>query len=50
MLNLLVRAYQGLTVADIRQEQPATAAARRKQIMGAYVARMFRRSRERQAA
>lgn len=50
MLNLLVRAYQGLTVADIRQERPATAAARRKQIMGAYVERMFRRSRERRAA
>ena len=50
MLNLLVRAYQGLTVTDIRQELPTTAAVRRKQIMGAYVERMFRRSRERRAA
>jgi hypothetical protein len=49
MLNLLVRAYQGLTVADIRQERPDSVAARRNQIMAAYVARMYRRSQERRA-
>jgi len=42
MLSLMVRAYQDLPAAQLLQESAATAAARRKQLMSAYVDRMFR--------
>ena len=42
MLSLMVRAYQDLPAEQLLQESGATAAARRKQLMSAYVDRMFR--------
>lgn len=42
MLSLMVRAYQDMPAAQLLQESAATAAARRKQLMSAYVDRMFR--------
>lgn len=47
MLNLMVRAYQDLTVAEVLREGIETTALRRKQLMDAYVARMFRRAEQR---
>lgn len=44
MLSLMVRAYQDLPAEQLLQESAATAAARRKQLMNAYVDRMFRRA------
>lgn len=44
-LNLMVRAYHGLSVAAIAQEGEGNAAARRRQLMDAYLSRMFRRAR-----
>lgn len=43
MLNFMVRAYQDLTVTKVMHESSATTALRRKQLMDAYVARMFQR-------
>ena len=43
-LNLMVRAYHGLTVTDIAQEGERSAAARRRHLMDAYMSRMFRRA------
>jgi hypothetical protein len=48
-LELMIRAYWGLSGADIEKEAANTAAARRERLMGAYVARMFRQARERSA-
>ncbi len=42
MLSLMVRAYQDIPAAQLAQESAATAAARRKQLMDAYVDLMFR--------
>ena len=42
MLSLMVRAYQDIPAEQLLQESAATAAARRKQLMSAYVDRMFR--------
>jgi hypothetical protein len=47
MLDLMIRAYWGLSAADIEQESEGTAAVRRERLMGAYVARMFRQARQR---
>ena len=44
MLSLMVRAYQDVPAEQLAQESGATAAARRKQLMDAYVAQMFRRA------
>jgi hypothetical protein len=49
MLNLMVRAYWELSVADIESESTESTAARRRNLMDAYVARMFRRARQRWA-
>jgi len=43
MLNLMVRAYQDLSVAEVLKEGIETTALRHKQLMDAYVERMFRR-------
>ena len=45
MLSLMVRAYQDLPAEQLVQESGATAAARRKRLMDAYVAQMFRLAR-----
>jgi hypothetical protein len=50
MLDLMIRAYWGLSAYDIEQESADTAAARRERLMSAYVARMFRQARQRRAA
>jgi len=44
-LSLMVRAYHGLSVADLAAEGEQNAAARRRQLLDAYMARMFRRAR-----
>jgi hypothetical protein len=44
MLTLMSRAYQDLPVDHLLHEGVVTAAARRKQLMDAYVAHMFRRA------
>ena len=44
MLSLMSRAYQDLPVDHLLREGAANAAARRKQLMDAYVAHMFRRA------
>ena len=40
-----MRAYHGLSVADLAAEGERNAAARRRQLMNDYMARMFRRAR-----
>ncbi|MEM7129277.1 MAG: CHAT domain-containing protein [Chloroflexota bacterium] len=42
-LNLMMRAYHGLSVVDLAQEGERSAADRRRALMDAYMARMFRR-------
>ncbi len=49
LLSLMVRAYQDMTTADVMAESSATMALRRKQLMDAYVARMFRQATLRRA-
>jgi hypothetical protein len=49
MLNLMVRAYWGLSAADIERESAESTATRRRNLMNAYVARMFRKARQRWA-
>lgn len=44
-LNLMVRAYQGLSVTDLAHEGERNAATRRRHLLDAYMARMFRRAR-----
>jgi hypothetical protein len=44
-LNLMVRAYHGLSVIDLAHEGEGNVAARRRHLMDAYMARMFRRAR-----
>ena len=44
MLSLMSRAYQDLPVDQLLREGGVSAAARRKRLMDAYVARMFRRA------
>ena len=44
MLSLMIRAYQGVSFEDLQHESASTTAARRKQLMDAYIARMFRRA------
>ena len=44
MLSLMSRAYQDLPTDQLLREGAVNAAARRKQLMGAYVAHMFRRA------
>jgi hypothetical protein len=44
-LNLMVRAYHGLSFADLAQESESTAAARRRHLMNDYMARMYWRAR-----
>ena len=44
MLSLMSRAYQDLPVDHLLREGAVNAAARRKQLMDAYVAHMFRRA------
>ena len=44
MLSLMSRAYQDVPADQLLKEGGASAAARRKQLMEAYVARMFRRA------
>ncbi len=44
MLSLMSRAYQDVPADQLLSEGGASAAARRKQLMDAYVARMFRRA------
>jgi hypothetical protein len=44
MLSLMSRAYQDVPGDQLLSESGASAAARRKQLMDAYVARMFRRA------
>lgn len=44
-LNLMVRAYQGLSIDDLAQEGEGTAAARRRQLLNDYIARMYRKAR-----
>jgi len=50
MLSLMMRAYQDVAVADVLAENGASAALRRKQLMDAYVTRMFRRAAQKQVA
>lgn len=50
MLNLMVRAYQDLTVEAVVSEGSETIAMRRKQLLDAYVGRMFRRAAQRRVA
>lgn len=50
MLNMMAQAYWGLSANDIKGEDKDTAADRRRKLMDAYVARMFRQSRERWVA
>lgn len=42
MLNLMIRAYHDLSVEDLESEGFETTATRRKHLMDAYVARMFK--------
>lgn len=44
MLSLMVRAYQDVPAEQLVKESATTAVARRKQLMDAYVAHMFRRA------
>lgn len=44
MLNLMARAYQGLSADDVLQEGIETTALRRKNLMDAYVVRMLRQA------
>ena len=44
MLNLMVRAYEDLSVEEVLQEGIETTALRRWRLMEAYLARMFRRA------
>ncbi len=44
-LNLMVRAYHGLSIADLAREAEQSAAARRRQLMNDYMDRMYRRAR-----
>jgi len=44
MLNLMVQAYQDLPVEALESAGAETLAARRKQLMDAFVARMFERA------
>jgi len=44
-LNLMVRAYHRLSVTDLAHEGEHSAAARRRRLLDAYMARMFRRAR-----
>lgn len=44
MLNLMVRAYQDMTVDDLAREDLQSATARRKHLFDTYIARMFRRA------
>ncbi|MFZ4656668.1 MAG: CHAT domain-containing protein [Caldilineaceae bacterium] len=44
-LNLMVRAYHGLSVADLAHEGEHNASARRRRLLDAYMARMFCRAR-----
>ncbi|MCB0060991.1 MAG: CHAT domain-containing protein, partial [Caldilineaceae bacterium] len=44
-LNLMVRAYQGLSAVDLARESEHNAAARRRHLLDAYMAHMFRRAR-----
>ncbi len=48
-LNLMVRAYHGLSITNLEQEGESSAAARRRRLMDDYMARMFRRARGEQA-
>ena len=50
MLDLMIRAYWGLSAMDIEQESVESATERRERLMSAYVARMFRRAREKWSA
>ncbi len=50
MLSLMMRAYQDVAVADVLAENGASAALRRKQLMDAFVTRMFRRAAQKQVA
>ncbi len=43
-LSLMMRAYHGLSVADLAAEGERNAAARRRQLMNDYMARMFRQA------
>mgnify|MGYP000173499894 CR=1 FL=1 len=45
-LNLMVRAYHGLSVIDLAQESDGSARERRRQLMNDYIDRMYRRVRE----
>jgi len=45
-LNLMVRSYHGLSVIDLAQESDGSARDRRRQLMNAYIDRMYRRVRE----
>jgi hypothetical protein len=44
MLSLMSRAFEGLPASDLLEEGSGSAAARRGQLMEAYIARMFRRA------
>ena len=44
MLSLMSRAYQDIPVDQLLGEGADSVASRRKQLMDAYVARMFRRA------
>ncbi|MEZ4708113.1 MAG: hypothetical protein R3A44_12955 [Caldilineaceae bacterium] len=44
-LNLMARAYHGLSIADLVSEGENSAVARRRHLLDAYMARMFRRAR-----
>ncbi len=44
-LNLMMRAYHGISTTDIAREGEQNAATRRRRLMDAYIARMFRRAR-----
>ncbi|MBV7339935.1 CHAT domain-containing protein [Chloroflexi bacterium TSY] len=43
-LNLMIRAYHNLSVVDLAREGERSAAERRRALMDAYMARMFRRA------
>lgn len=45
-LNLMVRAYHGWSVIDLAQESDGSARDRRRELMNAYMDRMYRRVRE----
>jgi hypothetical protein len=49
MLGLMSRAYQNIPPEQLSAERPETTAARRKQLMDAYIARMFARAAQRKA-